>query len=85
MLVRRPQLDAVEADVGEILDQRGEVPVLRDVVGDGAEFQAFPGSRSDLRLSLRPGDEAERRKSGDSREELASFHGSERLAHFGGA
>ena len=40
MLVRRSQLDRLEAGVGEVLDERRKVPILRNVVGDGAELQA---------------------------------------------
>ena len=75
VLVRRPQLDAVEADVGEVLDQRREVPVLRDVVGDGAELQALPARRQAevesaprLRCRVR---ERRRRSRGNSRRFMA--------------
>ena len=40
VLVRRPELDAVHADLGQVLDDGRDIPVLGDVVGDGADFKA---------------------------------------------
>lgn len=40
MPVRGPQLDGVEAGLREVGDDRRDVPVLRDVVGDRAQLQA---------------------------------------------
>ena len=45
VLVGGPQLDGVEARVGEILDDGRHVPVLGDVVGDGAELEALARRR----------------------------------------
>jgi hypothetical protein len=55
MCVRRPQLDAIEAGGGEVLDDRRNIPVLGDVVGDGPELDrvARPGGSS--RLSVQAG------------------------------
>jgi hypothetical protein len=38
VLVAGAQLDALEAGGLAVLDERGHVPILREVVGDGAEF-----------------------------------------------
>ena len=45
VLVRRPQLDRIEPRFGQVLDDRRNVPVFRDVVGDRAELAARAGRR----------------------------------------
>ena len=42
MLVRRPELHGVNPGLCKVLDERREIPVLRNVVRDGAELQTGP-------------------------------------------
>ena len=72
MLVGGPQLDAVELRLGQVLDDRRQIPVLRDVVGHGAESKAVPRLRRSGRLiALDPGGYGEERR---AREEGSSVH-----------
>ena len=83
MLVRRPELDAVEARLGQVLDDGRDVPVLGDVVGDGAELQTLArrrgGSTRSLRLGAMPSAGTAATVDRNSRRLMA-----ERLAHFAG-
>ena len=42
VLVRRPELHGVHPDLCEVLDDRRDIPVLRNLVRDGAELQTGP-------------------------------------------
>src|SRR5712692_3437361 len=73
MFMRRSQLHRVEAGLREVLDERRKVPVLRDVVRDGAELQtAALGRGAGIRLRSKRG---KRRDGGQAGEEIASMHG----------
>ena len=52
MLVRRPELDGIKPDLRQVLDDRRDVPVLRDVVRNGAELQTAPRGRRPRRLCV---------------------------------
>src|SRR5215204_6332944 len=60
VLVRRTQLDGVEARGGEILDDGRHVPVLGNVVGDGAKLETLARRRRGWTRSLGARRDAER-------------------------
>src|SRR3954447_20418794 len=70
--MRGSQLDRIEACLGQVLDDRRNVPVFRDVVGDGSQLQSM---QCWLRRGLRRG--LPNRESGNDRhggEKIASIH-----------
>src|SRR5690606_31315354 len=63
--MRRAQFHGVHTDVGEVPDDRRDVPVLGDVVGDGAELERV--ARLRRRLRRRAGNGRRRAKGGQGR------------------
>ena len=72
VLVRRPELHGVHPDLCEVLDDRRNVPVLRNLVGDGAELQTGPCRwRSGRLRGLNRG----KGRKGANGEKVSSLHG----------
>jgi hypothetical protein len=78
MPVRRPQLDPIESEVGQVLDDRRDVPVLRDVVGDRTELETTSKRRRPRRLLLLDGGGKGQHR--DARQKGASIHARELTA-----
>src|SRR5688572_28070472 len=73
MLVRRAKFNRIEPDLGQVLDDGRNVPVLGNVVGDRAKLQPAARGRRSGRSRRLPN-----RKRGHDRnggEKVASIHG----------